>query len=63
MVNLIKWNKLKEIVNSQGLRISRSCHAQVEGIAEERIEKAIQKAKKEKAKQLRPDHFWDGEEG
>ena len=57
---MVKWNHLKEIVNKEDLRISRSCHAQLESIAEEEVKKAIKRCKKEKAKQLRPDHFLGG---
>lgn len=57
MTSIINWSFLKKRVNSQGLRISRGCQEKLGKITEEAISRAIEKAKKEKAGQLRPDHF------
>ena len=57
MKPIIKFTSLKEIVNKKGLRISRDCHSKLDSLTNKLIDKAVEKAKEENARQLSPKHF------
>ena len=59
MKSLIKYLNFKSIANGFGLRFSRSCIGKLDSIANETVQRACKKAKKEGASQLNPEHFDD----
>ncbi len=57
MKPIVKFTTLKAIINGKGFRISKACGSKLNSIVNELIAEACVKANKERATQLKPEHF------